>query len=257
MLVASGSTVVSSKFWSFVAGIAFAVVLAAGAVTGTASGHFAPTPGSVSPVATSEAAPEPAAATDTAAELAMLDALPIKGPRTQNRLRPCTVRLGVDGRPDRGRRTPGCDIRNDVLRRDLVDVELKPGTNDCVVLSGILNDPYTGSSIAFQRGRDTSRAVQIDHVVALSDAWQKGAQQWDEATRRNFVNDPLNLQATSGPINEHKGDGDAATWLPPNKSYRCGYAGRIVEAKSRYGLWVTQGEHEVIARILTAGYAAG
>ncbi len=144
----------------------------------------------------------------------------------------------------------GCDTRNDILRRDLSDAELKPGTNGCVVLRGVLTDPYTGSVIDFQRGRGTSAQVQIDHVVALSDAWQKGAQQWDGATRRNFANDPVNLQATSGPINEQKGDGDAATWLPPNKVYRCTYVSRIVSVKAEYGLWVTQAEHDAIARVL-------
>ena len=145
----------------------------------------------------------------------------------------------------------GCDTRNDILRRDLVDVTLKPGTHGCVVLTGTLHDPYTGSTIAFQRGRGTSRAVQIDHVVALSDAWQKGAQQWDEFKRRNFANDPRNLQATGGPINEQKSDSDAASWLPPNKSYRCTYVSRIVEVKGAYGLWVTQAEHDAIARVLS------
>ncbi|WP_201406455.1 HNH endonuclease family protein, partial [Mycobacterium intracellulare] len=77
--------------------------------------------------------------------------------------------------------------------------------------------------------------VQIDHVVALSDAWQKGAQQWDAGQRRNFANDPINLQATIASVNEQKGDGDAATWLPPNKSYRCTYVSRIVDVKSTYG----------------------
>ena len=93
--------------------------------------------------------------------------------------------------------------------------------------------------------------MQIDHVVALSDAWQKGAQQWDAATLRNFANDPINLQATIGSFNQQKGDGDAATWLPPNKSYRCTYVSRIVDVKSAYGLWVTQAEHDAIARILS------
>lgn len=188
--------------------------------------------------------------------LAKLDTLPIKGraPKTgydRALFGPAwSDDVTVPGGHD------GCDTRNDVLRRDLVDIEVKPGANDCVVLSGVLNDPYTGTAIAFQRGSGTSRAVQIDHVVALSDAWQKGAQQWDEFTRRNFANDPLNLQATSGPINDQKGDGDAATWLPPNKSYRCEYVSRIVEVKSGYGLWVTQAEHDTIARILTGDCGA-
>nr|WP_235620645.1 DUF1524 domain-containing protein [Mycolicibacter sinensis] len=184
-------------------------------------------------------------------ELAALDTLPIKGraPKTGYDRALFGQAWSDDVTVPGGHN--GCDTRNDILRRDLVDIEIKPGTNDCVVLAGVLNDPYTGTAIAFQRGPGTSRAVQIDHVVALSDAWQKGAQQWDEPTRRNFANDPLNLQATSGPINHQKGDGDAATWLPPNKSYRCEYVSRIVEVKSGYGLWVTQAEHDAIARILT------
>ena len=144
----------------------------------------------------------------------------------------------------------GCDTRNDILRRDLLDVVIKPGSNGCAVLSGTLNDPYTGMSFSFQRGPGTSAEVQIDHIVSLSDAWQTGAQQWDEFTRRNFANDPRNLQATLGWVNQQKGDGDAATWLPPNKAYRCTFVSRIVEVKAAYRLWVTQAERDAIARVL-------
>ena len=143
----------------------------------------------------------------------------------------------------------GCDTRNDILRRDLVDVVLKPGSNDCAVLRGILNDPYTGITVEFVRGPNSAE-VQIDHVVALSDAWQKGAQQLDEA-RRDFANDPVNLQATIGWVNQQKGDGDAATWLPPNIFYRCAFVTRIVDVKASYGLWVTQAEHDAIAGVLS------
>jgi Excalibur calcium-binding domain/Protein of unknown function (DUF1524) len=146
----------------------------------------------------------------------------------------------------------GCDTRNDVLRRDLTAVTIKPGSNGCTVLTGSLLDPYTGSTIAFQRGASTSRSVQIDHVVALSDAWQTGAQLVDLATRTALANDPLNLLAVDGPQNEAKGDGDAATWLPPNKTYRCAYVARQVAVKARYRLWLTPAEHDAIARILAA-----
>jgi len=144
----------------------------------------------------------------------------------------------------------GCDTRNDILRRDLVDVVFKPGSNGCAVLSGTLNDPYTGTSFAFQRGPGSSAEVQIDHMVSLSDAWQTGAQQWDEFTRRNFANDPRNLQATLGWVNQQKGDGDAATWLPPNNAYRCTFVSRIVDVKADYRLWVTPAERDAIARVL-------
>lgn len=146
----------------------------------------------------------------------------------------------------------GCDTRNDVLRRDLTAVVLKPGTHDCVVLSGALADPYTGRSIAFVRGQGTSSAVQIDHVVALSDAWQKGAQQWDAARRAALANDPLNLLAVDGPSNAQKGDGDTATWLPPNKAYRCAYVARQVAVKYTYGLWVTAAERDAMVSVLSA-----
>jgi hypothetical protein len=88
--------------------------------------------------------------------------------------------------------------------------------------------------------------------VALSDAWQKGAQKLTAAQREDFANDPLNLLAVDGPTNEAKGDGDAATWLPPNKGYRCSYVARQVAVKAAYHLWVTQAEHDAIARVLAA-----
>ncbi|WP_426593954.1 GmrSD restriction endonuclease domain-containing protein [Cellulomonas sp. McL0617] len=145
----------------------------------------------------------------------------------------------------------GCDTRNDILRRDLTAIVLKPGTQDCVVATGTLQDPYSGRAIAFVRGEETSSAVQIDHVVALSDAWQKGAQAWDLTRRETFGNDPLNLLAVDGPLNTQKGDGDAATWLPPNKAFRCAYVARQVGVKYSYGLWVTAAERDAMVRVLS------
>ncbi|MGC0365813.1 hypothetical protein ABH922_003797 [Rhodococcus sp. 27YEA15] len=144
----------------------------------------------------------------------------------------------------------GCDTRNDILRRDLTDLVVKDGAKACTILSGTLHDPYTGKTINFTRGQDTSTAVQIDHVVALSDAWQKGAQQLDTQTRTNLANDPRNLRAVDGPTNQKKSDSDAASWLPPNRSYRCEYVSAQVEVKAAYGLWMTQAEHDAIAAIL-------
>jgi hypothetical protein len=144
----------------------------------------------------------------------------------------------------------GCDTRNDILARDLANETFKPGTHDCVVLTGTLAEPYTGQTISFQRGQDTSDDVQIDHVVALSDAWRKGAQALDLTRRTAFANDPLNLLAVDGPLNQQKSDGDAATWLPPNRSYRCAYVARQVAVKVRYELWTTRAERNAIATIL-------
>lgn len=145
----------------------------------------------------------------------------------------------------------GCDTRNDILRRDLYAVVIKPGTNGCVVAAGLLDDPYTATTIPFVRGSNSS-AVQIDHVVALSDAWQKGAQQWTASKRRDFANDPRNLLAVDGPTNLRKGSGDAATWLPPNKSFRCEYVSKQIRVKRLYGLWVTQAEKSAMRRVLAS-----
>ena len=144
----------------------------------------------------------------------------------------------------------GCDTRNDILRRDLTQVVFKPGTKDCVVLSGVLIDKYSGETINFERGNSTSSLVQIDHVVALSDAWQKGAFLLKLQERTAFANDPLNLLAVKGSLNSQKGDGDAATWLPPLKSYRCEYISRQIAVKKKYHLWVTAAERSAFVRVL-------
>ena len=145
----------------------------------------------------------------------------------------------------------GCDTRNDILKRDMTNVTFKPGTHDCVVKTGTLNDPYTGKTINFVRGQHTSTAVQIDHVVALSDAWQKGAQQLSADQRLQLANDPYNLLAVDGPANQQKSDSDAASWLPSNKSFRCQYVARQIGVKHKYALWVTQAEKDAMTSVLS------
>lgn len=144
----------------------------------------------------------------------------------------------------------GCDMRNRILQRDLQNPVFVEG-NPCLIASGTLFDPYTAKTINFVRGNSTSTDVQIDHVVALSNAWQTGAQQLTPEQRVALANDPLELLAVDGPTNQAKGDGDAATWLPPNKSFRCQYVARQVAVKQRYSLWVTQAEKNAIKNILT------
>lgn len=141
----------------------------------------------------------------------------------------------------------GCSMRNIILNRDLSDVVVD---EKCNVLSGVLNDPYSGKVINFKRGADTSGDVQIDHVVALSDAWQKGAQSLTQEKRVELANDPLELLAVDGDANQKKGGGDAATWLPSNKVFRCEYVARQIAVKQKYNLWVTQAEYDSIFGIL-------
>jgi hypothetical protein len=144
----------------------------------------------------------------------------------------------------------GCDTRNDVLRRDLARVALKPGTRGCAVLTGHLRDPYTGAENDFVRGGGD--VVEIDHVVALSDAWQTGASTWTDQKRLAFANDPTELLATSRQANRAKSDSDAASWLPPVRPYRCAYVARQIAVKARYQLRVTKAEGQAMARVLAA-----
>jgi hypothetical protein len=145
----------------------------------------------------------------------------------------------------------GCDTRNDILRRDLKNIQIKAGTHGCKVLAGdSAPDPYTGTNIHFVYGGASE--IDIDHVVALGDAWQKGAQQWSANRRLQLANDPLNLLAVSSSANRQKGDGDTATWLPANKGYRCAYVARQVAVKKAYGLWVTSAERDAMVRVLSS-----
>ena len=146
----------------------------------------------------------------------------------------------------------GCDTRNDILKRDLTDIVFRAKTRDCVVETGKLLDPFSNTVIDFVRGERTSMLVQIDHVVSLSNAWQTGIFKANLKTRTEFANDPLNLLAVKGSLNSQKGDGDAATWLPPNKSFRCNYVALQVKVKAKYGLWVTKSEKETMTRILSS-----
>ncbi|MGW1201147.1 HNH endonuclease family protein [Streptomyces sp. NPDC002536] len=142
-----------------------------------------------------------------------------------------------------------CDTRNDILRRDLKNPQFEAGSK-CVVASGTLADPYTGKTIRFERGPKSS-AVQIDHIVALSDAWQTGAQKLPQDRREALANDPLNLVAADGPANMGKGDKNASAWLPANKSFDCTYVARQIAVKKQYKLWVTPDERDAMKKTLS------
>jgi hypothetical protein len=141
----------------------------------------------------------------------------------------------------------GCDSRNEILKRDLTQIVFKTGTRDCKVMSGQLLDPFSGKTLIFSSSKST---VDIDHLVSLSNAWQTGAAYFDKKTRESLANDPLNLLAVDAKLNRQKGDADAATWLPPLKSFRCEYVARQVAVKAKYLLWVTSAEREAIIKVL-------
>jgi hypothetical protein len=277
LLIGIGAALVGRARWirigsrrsaAVVVGVGVAAMLVGGAIAGpipsnsnprdaTASPSSAPSPSEQAGSGTGGVDPPTGLLTDTAAEnaikaarpssaLAALGSLEVKGraPKT-----------GYDrdqfGQPWADTDHNGCDTRNDILGRDLTGETFKPDTHNCVVLTGTLPEPYSGRTVQFQRGPGTGEALQIDHVVALSDAWQKGAQGLDASRREIFANDPLNLLAVDGPLNMEKRDGDAATWLPPNRTYRCAYVARQVAVKISYGLWVTQAERNAIATVLS------
>jgi hypothetical protein len=185
---------------------------------------------------------EPQETTAGGAALAAVDSLAVKGraPKTgYSRERFGTAWADTDANQ--------CDTRDDILKRDLKDVKFSDGR--CRVSRGVLDpDPYGGKDVTFVRGRSL---VDIDHLVALSDAWQTGAKYWDASKRIALANDPLNLRAVGASANRSKGDGDTATWLPPNKAYRCTYVAAQVAVKKKYGLWVTGAEKAAMKKVLS------
>jgi hypothetical protein len=133
----------------------------------------------------------------------------------------------------------GCDTRNDILDRDLIDktyVSIKRCPN--AVASGTLHDPYTNATVPFVRGAQVGAAVQIDHIVPLALAWDLGARSWTDDMRVRFANDPGNLLAVDGPANQDKGDKEPATWMPPNHAFWCQYAVQFANVLRGYGLAV-------------------
>jgi hypothetical protein len=179
----------------------------------------------------------------TEESLAVLDTLPVKGraPKTGYDREGSfgDAWIDVDGN--------GCDTRNDILARDLQQTVVD---DRCHILSGTITDPYTGDVIQFVRGESTSSLVQIDHLVALSNAWQTGAQQLTRDERIAFANDPANLLAVDGSSNAQKGDGDTATWLPESRGYRCDYVRAQIDVKAAYSLWVTAAERDAMLSVL-------
>ncbi len=212
-----------------------------------ASRASSPTTGATAPTTATgpvpSTVPDPTGTADAATARQQLAALPVKGkaPATEyDRVGDFgTAWLDVDHN--------GCDTRNDVLARDLTDVQRE---GPCKVLRGALTSPYTGEHVDFVRGNTTSTLVQIDHVVALENAWRTGAQQLSQQEREALANDPENLFAVDGHSNAQKRSGDAATWLPAATGFRCTYVAHQVAVKTKYHLWVAPAEHDAIARIL-------
>ncbi|WP_209309172.1 HNH endonuclease family protein [Blastococcus sp. CT_GayMR16] len=142
----------------------------------------------------------------------------------------------------------GCDQRNDVLHRDLTGVQVREGTHDCVVIAGVLDDPYTGASVVFEKAE--AALVPIDHVVPLAAAWVQGAAAWPVEQRQAFANDLTNLMATTRAENSAKGDSTADEWVPSDPGYGCSYATVVITVKDRYVLAVSPAESAALKSLL-------
>ncbi|MCK7625101.1 HNH endonuclease family protein [Streptomyces sp. RS10V-4] len=221
------------------AAAALAALLAVTGCSGPKAGHGGGS--GAGPSATADGAGGPGA---PGSALRALDSVAVKGAGTSDgyaRDRFGSAWADTDGN--------GCGTRDDILKRDLRGTAFRDAKK-CVVVSGTLpKDPYTGKALDYRRGRST---VDIDHVVALSDAWRTGARQWAGRKRVALANDPLNLIAVDASANRRKRDGDAADWLPPYTGYRCTYVARQVAVKKKYGLWVTREEKAAMAKVLNS-----
>lgn len=190
-------------------------------------------------------AARPAPGEDAATSLAQLDGIPIVSGYSDERYdRDRFGQRWMD--VDRN----GCDTRNDILGRDLLDPVFKERTNECKVLAGLLIDPYDGQSVEFVSGRDTSVLVQIDHVVALAWAWRHGAEHWSDDQRTAFANDPRNLVAASEHTNQEKSDSGPAEWLPPVPELRCRYVEQYVSVLAAYRLGISAADEAAARGVL-------
>ncbi len=226
---------------------------------------------------------------DTREALAALDDLPADSPATQSWAEGGS-RTGWFGDAWSDVDGDGCDTRNEILARDLTDLDFSraPGLQsqeegrgegasvcpDATVWSATLHDPYTGAEVPFERGQDTSAAVQIDHVVPLNYLYAHGAWTWDQHTRVLAANDPLNLLAVDGQANQEKGacgpatcpvgSSETGSWLTdadggwwPRREYRCEYARRFVSVSSEYGLGLPDADKDALRATLSDCLAGG
>lgn len=225
-----------------------AAVLAGAVVVPAATQETAPAPAAVSiqSVSSSSKAVKPGAKLTGMRATTMLGKLTVKGkaPKTgYNRTKWFGAAWSYDFNHNH------CQTRQDILSRDMSKVRKK---GKCTVRTGTLADPYDGKLDTWRTGKNT---VDIDHVVALGNAWISGAQYWTgtrgQTLRKSIANDPLNLVAADASLNRSKGEKNAAEWLPKNKRFRCQYVATQISVKYKYRLAVTSSEKAAMKRVLS------
>jgi len=136
----------------------------------------------------------------------------------------------------------GCDTRAEVLIRDSRSLaEVQPG---CSVARGDWLSIYDGYSTP------DPGELDIDHVVALAEAWRSGADGWPNERRLAFAQDEDNLIAVTAATNRSKSDRDPAVWQPPNRDSWCAFAQRWTSAKVRWGLTADPAEVNAVRVML-------
>lgn len=154
-------------------------------------------------------------------------------------------------------------MRDQILKRDLTDTTLN---SQCQVTAGTFTDPYTGQRMTFKRGKDTSSLIQIDHVVAVYDAYASGLWNRSQQERETYANDSDVLLASQGKANMTKSEGinlngkggrngwtqsTPSIWLPDNLGYQCDYMAKRVHIKHKYNLTMSAWEKDETVAFLT------
>lgn len=140
----------------------------------------------------------------------------------------------------------GCDTRDEVLIADS-RVNVVMDSSVCGVAVGEWYSPYDGVLT------DDPGGIQIDHVVALSEAWASGASGWssvDAVEFANAVGGADNLQVASSSSNQSKSDKDPAEWLPENDSAVCWYVTEWSRLKLEWDLSMDELEYGVVSDVL-------
>lgn len=148
------------------------------------------------------------------------------------------------------------DMWDVIYMRDFDPATIRSDDGD--VSYGVLrNDPYSGKDVTYEKGGASD--IDIEHVVARSEAWDSGASEWTQAQRDAFANDPLELLAVSSGGNRAHGEKDAAGWLPSvgvkstgvnNPAYDCYYVARQIAVKDKYDLSVDKDEKNAMSDVL-------
>ena len=138
----------------------------------------------------------------------------------------------------------GCDARQDTLAEQVIGFPQVDLFDSCVIVEGDWYSIFDGVTHA-----GSPSELDIDHVVALAEAWDSGAANWDSATRRRFANDPAHLVAVTASSNRSKGDSDLTEWRPLRSAW-CVTATITAQVKAAYGLSVDRAEYDAIAEML-------